>query len=101
MFTILSVAMTIVIGLAMALILQKPTRLNLVVRSVLIFPFAVSAVLKGFSFRFMLNEHYGILELIIATLIPPLEDFVWLADPVWALFWIAVTEVWGWAACMR
>lgn len=95
-YTVLSVAMTIALGLAVALILQKPTRMNLLVRSVLIFPYAVSAVLKGFSFRFMLNEQYGILQLIIKTLIPPLAGFVWLADPFWALFWIAVSEVWGW-----
>lgn len=96
LYTVLSVGMTIVLGLAVALILQKPTRLNLLVRSVLIFPYAVSAILKGFSFRFMLNEQYGILQLIIKTLIPPLAGFVWLANPFWALFWIAVSEVWGW-----
>lgn len=95
-YTVLSVAMTIALGLAVALILQKPTRMNLLVRSVLIFPYAVSAVLKGFSFRFMLNEQYGIIQLIIKTLIPSLAGFVWLANPFWALFWIAVSEVWGW-----
>lgn len=96
LYTALSVGMTIVLGLAVALILQKPTRMNLLVRSVLIFPYAVSAVLKGFSFRFMLNEQYGIIQLIIKTLIPSLAGFVWLASPFWALFWIAVSEVWGW-----
>lgn len=95
-YTVLSVAMTIVLGLAVALILQKPTRINLMVRSVLIFPYAVSAVLKGFSFRFMLNEQYGIIQLMIKTLIPALSGYVWLANPFWALFWIAVSEVWGW-----
>lgn len=95
-YTVLSVAMTIVLGLAVALILQKPTRVNLMVRSVLIFPYAVSAVLKGFSFRFMLNEQYGIIQLMIKSLIPSLGGFVWLANPFWALFWIAVSEVWGW-----
>ncbi|HEX9115187.1 MAG TPA: sugar ABC transporter permease [Anaerolineae bacterium] len=95
-YTILSVAMTIVLGLAVALILQKPTRMNLLVRTVLIFPYAVSPVLKGFSFRFMLNENYGVIQLLLTSLIPPLKGTVWLADPFWALFWIAVSEVWGW-----
>jgi multiple sugar transport system permease protein len=96
-FTIISVAMTIVIGLAMALVLQKRSPLNQLIRSLLIFPFAVSAVLKGYSFSFMLNQNYGIIHVIIATLIPAAKDIVWLAEPGWALFWIAVTEVWGWA----
>ncbi|MEI6504051.1 MAG: sugar ABC transporter permease, partial [Armatimonadota bacterium] len=82
-FTILSVAMTIVLGLAIALILQKRTRLNLLVRSILIFPYAVSAVLKGFSFKFMLDQNYGIIQLMIQSLIPALKDFIWLGTPFW------------------
>ena len=48
LYTVLSVGMTIVLGLAVALILQKPTRLNLIVRSVLIFPFAVTRSSRAF-----------------------------------------------------
>lgn len=96
-FTILSVSMTIVLGLAIALILQERSRTNLLVRSILIFPYAVSAVLKGFSFKFMLDQNYGILQLIIQTLIPPLKGYIWLGTPFWALFWLAVSEVYGWA----
>ena len=44
----------------------------------------------------MLNEQYGILQLIIKTLFRRSRAFVWLANPYGALFWIAVSEVWGW-----
>ncbi len=96
-FTVLSVGLTIVLGLAIALILQKRSRFNLLVRAFLIFPYAVSALLKGFTFRFMLDQNYGILQLIMQTVVPPLKGFIWLASPFWALFWIAISEVWGWA----
>lgn len=99
-FTVISVLLTIVIGLAMALILQKPGRLNMFIKTLLIFPFAISPALKGYTFRFMLNPEYGILDKVIDVISPLSADVVWLADEFWALFWLAVTETYGWAPLM-
>ncbi len=96
-YTLLSVVLSLVIGLGMAMILQKRTPLNLFVRLFLIFPFAVSPALKGISFNFFLNQDYGIFHNLIAMVFPPAKDMVWLADPFWALFWLAISELWGWA----
>jgi multiple sugar transport system permease protein len=96
-YTLLSVAMTLVLGLGMAVTLQKRSFLNTLIRTFLIFPFAVSPALKGYSFRFMLQPDYGVFQLALGKLFPPLVDMVWLSDPWWAMFWIAVSEVWGWA----
>jgi multiple sugar transport system permease protein len=96
-FTFISVTLTIVIGLGMALVLQKPGRLNTFIKTLLIFPFAVSAALKGYTFRFMLNPEYGIIDQIIDFFFPFSKDLVWLANEYWALFWLAVTETYGWA----
>ncbi len=96
-FTVLSVLLSVVIGLAIALLLQRASRLNTVMKTLLIFPFAVSPTLKGFSWRFMLNPSYGVYQRLIGVLIPPLKDTVWLGHPNSALFSIAMSEVWGWA----
>ena len=96
-FTVISVVMSIVIGLSMALILQKPGKFNTLVKTTLIFPFAVSPVLKGFSWRFMLNPSWGVYDSLIDFFVPAMADIVWLAHPFWAQFWLAVSEVWGWA----
>ncbi len=96
-YTVISVGLTLVLGLGMAMILQKRTRLNNVARMLLIFPFAVSAALKGISFKFYISPDYGVIQALLSLIFPPARDMVWLADPFWALFWIAVTEVWGWA----
>jgi len=116
-FTIISVVLSVVIGLTIALMLQKEGRLQTVTKVLLIFPFAVSPALKGYSWRFMLNENYGIYDLLIdnaiiapinglyntLNLLPliqiPLisEEIVWLGDQFWALFMLAMSEVWGWA----
>lgn len=100
LFTIVSVVMTIVVGLGMALILQKQTKLNAFIRTLLIFPFAVSPALKGYTFRFMLNPEYGILDQFLDFISPLSADLVWLANSFWAIFWLSVTETYGWAPLM-
>jgi multiple sugar transport system permease protein len=99
-FAVLSVALSLVLGLAIALLLNKKGWRYTAVKSLLLFPFAVSPALKGFSWRFMLDPGYGIYTFLIGAVIPPLKDFVWLSTPADALFWIAMSEVWGWAPLM-
>ncbi|MEM6280857.1 MAG: sugar ABC transporter permease [Chloroflexota bacterium] len=116
-FTVLSVVLSVVIGLAIAIMVQREGRLHTLTKILLIFPFAVSPALKGYSWRFMLNENYGIYDLLIDRLIvmpingvysvlnllPLVEiplistEIVWLGDQFWALFMLAMSEVWGWA----
>jgi multiple sugar transport system permease protein len=96
-YVVLSVSIALILGLAIALILSKPTRLNVFARALLIFPFAVAPLLKGFSWRFMINPDYGIYAHLIGALIPPLKGFLWLDHGFTALLVIAFSEIWGWA----
>lgn len=66
-------------------------------KTLLIFPYAIAPALKGYTWRFMLDGSFGILDALIDSLFPHLAEVIWLADPNWALFWLAFTEVWGWA----
>lgn len=99
-FAVLSVTLSLVLGMAIALLLNKKGWRQTAVKSMLLFPFAVSPALKGFSWRFMLDPSYGVYTYLIGLLIPPLKNTVWLTTPADALFWIAVSEVWGWAPLM-
>ena len=132
-YTFIAVVFSVSLGLAIALLLQQGSRLHTFVKVLLIFPFAVSPALKGFSFRFMLDSNSGVFDAIAdqfirffgaiftlgglidypsfaiggwevgrLTLIPALKfpittATVWLGDGFWALFWMAMSEVWGWA----
>ena len=116
-FTVISVGLSVIIGLLIAVVVQKNGRLQTLTKILLIFPFAVSPALKGYSWRYMLNEEYGIYDLLIDVLIvkpinllielinifpfieitPVSESIVWLADKFWALFMLAMSETWGWA----
>lgn len=96
-YVVVSVSLALVLGLMIALLLSKPTRLNQFARALLIFPFAVTPVLKGFSWRFMLNPEYGVYAHMVGTVFPPLKNFLWLGNDFSAILVIAMSEVWGWA----
>ena len=97
LYSVMSVSLTMLIALAIALVLQGPGKLKAFAKTILIFPYAVAPALKGFSWRFMLNENYGVYDTIIDALVPFAGGIVWLGEPFWALLAIALSEVWGWA----
>lgn len=97
LYVLVSVSLSLILGLAIALLLSKPTRLNTFARALLIFPFAVAPVLKGFSWRFMLNPEYGVYAKMVGAVIPPLKGYLWLGHDFSALLTLAMSEVWGWA----
>ena len=97
LYTLISVVMSVVIGLAIAIALQKPGILTTLTKTLLIFPFAISPALKGYTFRYMLHPESGILDRFFNFLIPATDNLIWLGHTGWALFWLAMTEVWGWA----
>jgi multiple sugar transport system permease protein len=96
-YTVISVALSVGLGLLIALILNDSSRLSALTKALLILPFAVAPALKGFSWRFMLNPDYGVYDQMVDTVLPFASDINWLGDPFWALMVLAATEVWGWA----
>lgn len=97
MFTVLSVTLSLILAMGMALVLQGPGLVKSTVKVLLILPYAVAPALKGFSWRFMLNDSYGVYDAFLNTLLPFTSGIVWLGETFWALFWLAMSEVWGWA----
>ena len=96
LYSVISVSITMILALAIALVLQGPGRFKAFAKTILILPYAVAPALKGFSWRFMLNENYGVYDTILDK-VPFTQSIVWLGDPFWALVSIAMSEVWGWA----
>ena len=96
-YTVIAVVLTLALALGMALLLQRPGKLATVAKTMLILPFAVAPALKGFSWRFMLHPDFGIYDALIDASVPFAAEIIWLANHFWALFWLAMSEVWGWA----
>lgn len=96
-FVIISVSMSIVLGLLFAVILQRRNWLTGLTKIVLILPFGVAPALRGFTWRFMLNPSYGAFDKLVDFVLPFMADIAWLSEPFWALVMLAITEVWGWS----
>ena len=95
-YTLLTVALTTVLALGLALLLAPGGRLRSGVQTLLILPFAMSPALIGVSFRFMFNPEFGLFDAFFGVLIPPLADVSWLADPFLAFAVCIMADVWGW-----
>ena len=96
LYTILTVGLTVLIALGIALLLAPGGRLRLTVRTLLILPFAMSPALVGVSFRFMFNPEFGLFDAFFGLLFPPLADVAWLSNPTLAFAVCVMADVWGW-----
>ena len=95
-FTFWSVALTVLLAMGMALLLIKGGWFRTSVRTLLVLPFAMSPALVGVSWRFMFNPEFGLFESLLSV-IPGMQDTVWLADPFWAMVVLIASDVWNWA----
>lgn len=95
-YTVLTVGLTTICALGLALLLAPGGRFRSGVQTLLILPFAMSPALIGVSFRFMFNPEFGLFDAFFGVLIPPLADVSWLADPVLAFAVCVMADVWGW-----
>ena len=81
-----------VAGLALALFIQRSTRFNGVVRSLLFMPQTVSLVVVSLVWQVLLVDKIGVLSRALGVF--GLGGISWLGDPQYALFVIVFVSVW-------
>ncbi|MEH3157100.1 MAG: sugar ABC transporter permease [Gordonia paraffinivorans] len=92
-FTVAAVLGSMVIGLALALLLDRTLRGRNLVRSVVFAPFVISGAAIGIAFQFVFDPNFGLVRDLMHRFglgAPP--DFY--QDPHWALVMITVTYLW-------
>ena len=92
LYVILSVPLQLVVGLFIALLLQRATRWKGFFRALYFIPFVTSTVAISWVWRWMYEPTFGPLNQFLALLHLPEQKF--LADPDQALFAIVVAIVW-------
>lgn len=95
-FTFISVILTVGAALGMALLLAPGGALRIAIRSTLILPFAMSAALVGYTWRFMFNNDFGLFAEALDW-VPGLADANWLNDRVLTMSVLIASDVWNWA----
>jgi multiple sugar transport system permease protein len=87
-----SVALQFLVGLVIAVLLNQQVRGSNTLLALLIIPWTVSAVITGFSFKFIFNDDFGILNYGLEQM--GLEPVSWLSDPGIVVWTIVIANMW-------
>jgi glucose/mannose transport system permease protein len=83
----------IVIGFLLAVLLDQKIKGEAIFRTIFVFPFAVSAVVTGVAWRWLMQPRTGI-NLLLQKIGFTNFDFAWNADPKWGIFAISLAASW-------
>lgn len=95
-FVLLAVAIEMVLGVALALLLERPVRGMRLFRTAFVLPMMVAPICVGLIWRYLFDAQFGPVNHLIGSLgMPPQE---WLAVPGLAFAAMVVVDVWQWTA---
>jgi multiple sugar transport system permease protein len=87
-----SVALQFGIGMLMSVLLHQQVRASGVLRAIFIIPWTISAVIAAFSFKFILDYNFGILNYLLNGI--GLQSVGWLSDPNIVIWSLVIANVW-------
>jgi multiple sugar transport system permease protein len=88
----LTVVLELLLGLGIALLLQKRSRLNNFVSIVLLLPLMTAPALAALMWKLMTNPNFGILSYLAGLI--GFTNMRWGSDPSTALFTVTLVDVW-------
>ncbi len=88
----LTVGLELMLGLGIALLLQKPTRVHNTASILLLLPLMTAPALAALMWKLMTNPNFGILSYLVSLL--GISDFKWASDPSTALFTVVLVDIW-------
>lgn len=83
------------LGLGLALLVNKATHGQRLLRTMMMFPMMFSPVLVGFQFKFLFNDNIGFVNNTLQSLGLTDQAIPWLIDGNLALLSIIIAEVWS------
>ena len=92
LYTGLTVGVEVVLGLAIAMLLQKRTPFNNVASILLLLPLMTAPALAALMWKLMTNPNFGVLSYLVQLM--GVADFKWASAPSSALFTVVLVDVW-------
>ncbi len=98
------VTLEMLIGVGLALLLEKAVRGATFIRTIFVMPLMIAPIVVGLIWRYLLDARAGMVNYYLGQIgeaIPFLQNLgfkpqVWLADPTLAMASIVVSDVWQW-----
>ena len=91
-YAALTVGLELCLGLGIALLLQKRTRLNNFVSIMLLLPLMTAPALAALMWKLMTNPNFGVLSWLASLMGFP--DFRWASSPDTALLTVVLVAIW-------
>jgi sn-glycerol 3-phosphate transport system permease protein len=91
-FTAAAVVGSMVLGLALALLLDQQLVGRGIVRSAVFAPFVIAGAAIGVAFQFLFDPRFGMIAALLTMVGLPVPDFY--QDPDWAMVMVTVTYIW-------
>lgn len=94
-FLTIALNLEMLLGLGLAMLVNKATHGQRVLRTLMMFPMMFSPILVGFQFKFMFNDNIGLVNNALQSLGLTDQAIPWLIEGHLAFIAITVAEVWS------
>ena len=94
LFLVIALNLELILGLGIALLVNKITWGQRFLRTIMMFPMMFSPILVGYQFKFTFNDNIGVLNNALQALGLSDGAIPWLVDKQLAMFSIIFAEVW-------
>ncbi len=93
-FTAVVVVIEMILGVGLALLLDRELRGMAVLRTLFILPMMIAPIVVGLMWRYMYHPTVGIFNRTLKSL--GFEPIPWLSDGSWAFASVVIADVWQW-----
>lgn len=93
-FTTVSVLLELILGIAVALVLNQAFRGRSIVRTITLIPWALPTAVMGVAWAWIFNDQYGVVNDILRRLGLIDTGISWLGDPTLAMIAVILADVW-------
>lgn len=92
-FATLFIGGSLLVGLLLAILLDQKIRIEGTLRTIYLYPMALSFIVTGAAWKWMLNPGLGIEHMVQSWGFPHFQ-FDWIIDPDRAIYCVAIAGVW-------
>lgn len=93
-FAAIVVSLEMILGVGLALLLDRSIRGMSILRTVFILPMMIAPIVVGLVWRYMYHPTVGLFNKTLNAM--GLESVPWLSDSFWSLTSIIIADIWQW-----
>ena len=93
-YVIAAVGVELILGLAIAMLLNRETLAARICRPLLVLPLLTAPVLATLMWKLMLSSEYGVVNYFLSLVAPSLRDFPWAGSAHYAMLTVVLIDVW-------